>query len=143
MGPEKRLVLDANILIRAIFGFRVRELLALYGYAVEFYTPDHCIEEARRNLPRIAGIRRIPTIEAEAILDQLLQGFLHVTDRPLYEQYEKQARELIADRDADDWPVIATAILLQAPIWTEDRDFSGCGIATWSTAKVEIFLRTR
>ena len=43
-------------------------------------------------------------------------------------------------RDADDWPVLACAMCLGGPIWTEDADFFGTGIATWTTDRVEIFL---
>jgi hypothetical protein len=33
------------------------------------------------------------------------------------------------------------ALLLGLPIWTEDQDFFGSGIATWTTDRVELFLR--
>ena len=46
----------------------------------------------------------------------------------------------IRDRDPDDWPVIATALAVGCPIWTEDHDFFGCGVAVWRTELVEIYL---
>ena len=46
-----------------------------------------------------------------------------------------------ASRDASDWPIVATALLLDSPIWTEDRDFFGAGIATWTSNKIELYLR--
>jgi predicted nucleic acid-binding protein len=60
---------------------------------------------------------------------------------PAYEKYETWARERIAARDADDWPVVATALLLDAPIWTEDQDFFDSGIATWTSNRIEVYLR--
>src|SRR5260370_35801616 len=39
-------------------------------------------------------------------------------------------------RDADDWPGIACALTLGCPIWTEDRDFFGAGVPTWTTDRV-------
>ncbi len=66
---------------------------------------------------------------------------MHVVDCGLYEEFEERARLRISSRDADDWPVVATAMLLNAPIWTEDRDFFGSGIATWTSDKIEIYLR--
>jgi hypothetical protein len=39
---RKRLVLDANILLRAVFGIRVFTLLETYEDSVSFYTPDIC-----------------------------------------------------------------------------------------------------
>ena len=53
--------------------------------------------------------------------------------------WEQEAR-LRIPRDPGDWPVVATALALELPIWTEDRDFFGCGIATWITNTVEIYL---
>jgi predicted nucleic acid-binding protein len=62
-------------------------------------------------------------------------------DRSLYEDYEKLARERVLTRDADDWPIVAVALLLDFPISTEDQDFFGSGVATWTTDRVELFLR--
>ncbi len=59
----------------------------------------------------------------------------------LYEGLEDEARQRIDARDAEDWPVVATALLLAAPIWTEDQDFFGTGIATWTSDRVELFLK--
>src|SRR5208282_1530756 len=42
--------------------------------------------------------------------------------------------------DPDDWPIVAVAMLLDLPIWTEDQDFFGSGIATWTTDRVELYL---
>ena len=59
----------------------------------------------------------------------------------LYREFEPSARYRIASRDPDDWPVVATALLLNVPIWTEDQDFFGTGIPTWTTDRVEIYLK--
>ena len=64
-------------------------------------------------------------------------------DRGLYEEYQNTALERIALRDPDDWPVVATALLLDLPIWTEDRNFFGSAIATWTSDRVELYLQGR
>jgi predicted nucleic acid-binding protein len=46
---------------------------------------------------------------------------------------EAIARQRLARRDEDDWPILACALVLGYPIWTEDTDFFGCGVATWTT----------
>jgi predicted nucleic acid-binding protein len=78
---------------------------------------------------------------SEANLRQLLQSCLNIVECSVYEEFEQRARVRISSRDADDWPVVATALLLNAPIWTEDQDFFGSGIATWTSDKIEIYLR--
>ena len=35
---------------------------------------------------------------------------------------------------------VATAMEMGCPIWTEDTDFFGCGVATWTTDRVEFYL---
>src|ERR1039457_2699088 len=47
------LVLDANILMRAVLGKRARALLAKYGERIEFVAPDVAFDEARRRLPQV------------------------------------------------------------------------------------------
>jgi hypothetical protein len=47
MNPRKGLVLDANILMRAVLGRRVRELLEVYEDVATFYSPDVCFDDAR------------------------------------------------------------------------------------------------
>lgn len=36
-------------------------------------------------------------------------------------------------RDPNDWPAVACALALTAGIWTNDNDFLGTGVATWTT----------
>jgi predicted nucleic acid-binding protein len=141
MSDPKRVVLDANILLRGVFGTRVRDLLASYQETVAFCTPDVCVEEALRYVPAIAQRRKLDPQVSEANLRQLLQACVNIVDRSLYEEFEDRARSRIAMRDADDWPVVATALLIDAPIWTEDQDFFGSGIATWTSNRIELYLR--
>jgi predicted nucleic acid-binding protein len=141
VSKSKRVVLDANILIRAVFGERVLALLNSYEDSVEFYTPDVCLADARKHIPSIAMRRGVEPILAEAVLKEFSPGLIQVGDRSLYEELEDRARARISAHDANDWPVAVTALLLDAPIWTEDRDFFGSGIATWTSNKIELYLR--
>ncbi|MGO9776648.1 MAG: PIN domain-containing protein [Terracidiphilus sp.] len=141
MSANARIVLDANILIRAIFGKKAFGLLGKYEDNVEFYTPDYCVQEALSKIPEIAAKRQEYPELAELFLVLVIKSVVLVVDRSLYEEFEQRARARISSRDADDWPVVATALLLNAPIWTEDRDFFGSGIATWTSNNVEIYLR--
>ena len=140
MNPRKGLVLDANILMRAVLGRRVRELLETYEDAATFYSPDVCFADARRYLETELEKRGRDTATRLAALDKL-SGTVRVVDRTLYGDFEQLARERIEIRDPDDWPVVAVALLLDLPIWTEDQDLFGSGVATWTTDRVELFLR--
>ncbi len=134
------LVLDANILIRAVLGRRARELLASYGAALEFFTPDVAFAEAREHLPQILSKHGIPVPAALEVLAKV-SDVVQVVDVGTYSAYEEMARQRLQGRDLDDWPVLATALLMRCPIWTEDMDFFGVGVATWTTDRVELFLQ--
>jgi predicted nucleic acid-binding protein len=141
VSSSKKLVLDANILLRAVFGKRVRFLLKTFEDSVELYTPDICVVEAKKYIPSIAAQREIDPRMAEGVLAGILSDYVQLVDCGLYEMFEERARARISSRDVDDWPVVATALLLDAPIWTEDRDFFGTGIATWTSNRIELYLR--
>ena len=75
-----------------------------------------------------------------SVLDQVAL-IVQPVDKSLYEDYQEAASARVFPRDPDDWPVAAVALLLDLPIWTEDQDFFGSGIAIWTTDRVELFLR--
>jgi hypothetical protein len=66
MTRRKGLVLDANILLRAVFGQRVRELLEAFEDAVTFYSPDECFDDARKYIPDVSSRRERVSAMGEA-----------------------------------------------------------------------------
>lgn len=45
------------------------------------------------------------------------------------------------NHDINDWPVVATALTLNCPIWTEDKDFFGSGLPVWTTDRIHLFFK--
>jgi predicted nucleic acid-binding protein len=81
---------------------------------------------------------------APANIDEFQQGARAGREHHnLYQEHEQIARERMSARDIEDWPVVALAILLGPPIWTEDQDFFDSGVATWTTDRVELYLQDR
>ena len=133
------LVLDANILIRAVLGNKVLSLIRQHAGQVEFWAPDAAFAEAREHLPPILGARGIEASPVLELLD-LVSRIVQTVEAGTYSQFEDIARARLRQRDADDWPVLAAALTLGCPIWTEDTDFFGCGVATWTTDRIEFYL---
>jgi predicted nucleic acid-binding protein len=133
------LVLDTNILIRAVLGKRVLTLLRQHAGQVEFWAPEAAFAEAREHLPGILTARGIAADAALELLD-LISRIVRTVDAETYAQFEEIARARLKHRDEDDWPVLAAALALGCPIWTEDTDFFGCGVATWTTDRIELYL---
>lgn len=139
MNRERCLVLDANILMRGALGSRILPLLRRYETDVMFLTPELCFSDARYHVLDVKTRRGLNPVSALSLLDEI-ETRVHSVTAAAYVQLESVARPRISPRDNADWPIIATALLLNAPIWTEDQDFFGCGIATWTSDKVEIYL---
>jgi len=138
-GDERRLVVDANILIRATLGKHARELIGRYAPEVALFAPDTAFIEAQEYFAPLALKFGLP-LEHVIAAYRRLESHIQALPRPDYLDYESEARARIGQQDADDWPVIACALLLRCPIWTEDRDFFGTGTATWTSNRVEIYL---
>ena len=75
----------------------------------------------------------LPTLAA-------LENVVRAIDAELYRPLQQQALARIGDRDPDDWPALACALMLNCPVWTEDTDFFGTGVATWTTNRVKLYL---
>jgi len=135
------IVLDANILIRAVLGRRVWQLIDTYAaQGVRFFAPDVVFEDAEKYLPLLLKKRDKPVADLSASL-QYLRNNIEPVAPELYAVFESDARQRLRGRDENDWPVLATALALTCPIWTEDEDFFGTGVAAWTTNRIEIFLK--
>jgi predicted nucleic acid-binding protein len=133
------IVLDANILIRAVLGTRVRNQIFDNASTVKFFAPDVAYDDARKYLPDLLEKREMPAAPALAVLDALAPIVLPLAN-DFYFAVKHQALRRIGRRDPDDWPVLACAMLLQCSVWTEDVDFFGAGVATWSSASIDTFF---
>ena len=138
--PNRVLVLDANILVRAVLGERVRAVIGAYAEAVSFFVPEAAYAEAEEHLPTLVVKRGGDPEKAFALL-RSLRLLVVLIGREVYGELEADARERLATRDPEDWPILASALALGCPIWTEDTDLFGCGVATWTSDRVLMFLR--
>lgn len=133
------IVLDANILIRAVLGKRVRELIFANVTTVKFFAPDVAYADARKYLPALLKKRGVDADVVMLVLDRL-EGVVQPIDLEFYAGMQQQALRRIAQRDADDWPVLACAMTLGCPVWTEDADFFGTGVATWTSDRIALYF---
>ena len=135
------IVLDANIPIRAIMGRRVRQLLEQYaGPKLRFCAPDIAYLDAETYLPGLLSKRGKSSVDLRPSLEYL-RFLVEPVDRETYSPFENEARERLRGRDEEDWPVLATSLAFQCPIWTEDTDFFGIGVAVWTSNRIEIYLK--
>jgi predicted nucleic acid-binding protein len=135
------IVLDANILIRAVLGKRVRNLLETYAaHGIRFYAPEVAYADAAKYLPALLTKRGKASDELSGTL-AYLQNLVEPIGEEAFGLFEAEARQRLRGRDEEDWPVLATALSLSCAIWTEDTDFFGTGVAVWTSDRIEIFLK--
>lgn len=98
--------------------------------------------DSAKYLPSLLKKRGNRDVDVPAALEYL-GHIIEPVDREIYGLFENEARQRLRGRDENDWPVLATALGLACPIWTEDADFFGTGVAIWTTNRVEIFLKAQ
>ena len=131
-----RLVVDANILVSELLRERGRRLVA--DERLELFIATKVLEEALHELEkRIGYIARRTDASVEQLATLLILATaaasenLRVLEPGHYQAFEQEAQRRMP-RDFDDWHSVALALSLDAAIWTQDKDFLGCGIATWT-----------
>src|SRR5271170_5643190 len=104
------IVLDANILIRAVLGRQVQWLLETYGgRGIRVFAPDVAFADAGNYLPSLLIKRGKPITELAATIESL-RKMIQSIDRDFYLPFEAEARQRLTGRDEDDWPVLASAL---------------------------------
>ena len=135
---NRRLVIDANILIRAVLGVRVRELIDGYCESVAFYVAESNVEEAIEYLAELAPRRGIPDEIWRAALTTIMAA-VQIIPQVELAAAEREAMARIGHRDPEDWPR-GKRFRSIAPCGRKTRTL-GSGVAAWTTTTVEIYLR--
>jgi predicted nucleic acid-binding protein len=117
----------------------VRQLLLEHAPNVKFFAPDVASADARKYLPALLEKHGVNGAAALTVLDTLA-SIVQPLEFHLYAGLQHQALQRIAMRDADDWPVLACAMMLGCPVWTQDADFFGTVVATWTSDRVALYL---
>jgi predicted nucleic acid-binding protein len=118
----------------------VREVIETHAEDVLFFVPESAYAEAEEHLAALV-IKRGGDPEKALTLLRSLSRLMELIGGEVYREFEAEARERLARRDLEDWSILACALALRCPIWTEDTDFFGCGVATWTSDRVRMFLR--
>lgn len=139
-----RLVADANVLVGRLLGKQGRTIVTAPG--LELFVAAGAWTETLHELPkRVEAILRQGKLSREQV-ESLASGALALIDEVATLVNEEQYLPLQTEAlrripaDPDDWPTVAVALLLDAQIWSEDRDFFGCGVGVWTTQTLATHL---
>lgn len=86
--------------------------------------------EIARHLPRLAEKRKLDPALLLAAFQVMPIEWKSAAE---YEDQRAEAERRVASRDPDDWPTLALALKLAAPIWSQDKDFSDAGVEVVTT----------
>lgn len=139
-----RLVVDTSVLVGELLRVAGNERLA--DEHLELFIPERMAGEFAVELPRRItafaerrGVPRDATDQLATDCRAAVEANVVLVAEAVYASVEDEARARSL-RDPRDWPVVACALVLSAGIWTNDNDFLGTGIATWTTPTLSAWL---
>jgi predicted nucleic acid-binding protein len=139
-----QLIVDANVLVAEALRERGRALIA--HPALELFITDAAASETAHELRRRVSLLATRGVISEWLADKAPESIVAAIASHLTvvepESYSDRLAETTwrIPRDPLDAPTVALALALGCGIWTNDRDFFGCGLAVWSTEVLRSFL---
>ncbi len=127
-----KLVADANVLLSAVLGGRARIVLT-HPKIESIFTTEVTFSEVEEYALVLARKRRLAS---DTLLLAVATLPVAMVERDSYARSIAEARRLIGRRDPDDIDVLALALHLKIPLWSNDNDFREAGIEWYTTAQL-------
>jgi len=124
-----RLVADANVLLSAAIGGRAK-LIVEHPRVREVLTTEFTLAEVHEYAGVLARKKRLAT---DIVLLAVAALPVHVLRRESYQGRISEAAKRIGSRDPDDVELLALALHLELPIWSNDKDFERAGVELFTT----------
>lgn len=132
----RKLAADANVILSAVAGKAA--LRIFLEKDIEIVTTQFNIDEVREYLGVIAGKYEI----REEILESQLKLLpLKIYQQDFYKEFLYSAAKSLSGKDEDDIELLALAMRLKIPVWSNDRDFKHSGVDLYTTAKLLKILK--
>ncbi|HTW59046.1 MAG TPA: PIN domain-containing protein [Terriglobales bacterium] len=132
-----QLVADANVLLSAVLGGRAK-LVLRHPEIETVFTTEQVFDEVEEYAVLLARKRRLAV---DAVLLATATLPVVVVPREDYAAAIARARRSIAKRDPDDVDVLALALHLKIPLWSNDNDFEEAAVEWYTTAELLRKLR--
>lgn len=143
-------MVDANVLVSELLRVRGRGLIEgpILDLRVSEEALDEALHEMNKRAARIVEQGRANRASVEAMLDDargIVGRRIVPVPREVYSEYLERSAYRVP-WDPDDVPTVALALTLggdegRCGIWTNDGDFLGCGLPTWTTETLLAHLR--
>ena len=139
--PSAYIAVDANIILSAVLGFGSRRYFPPVAEARILVTTAAVREEVESVILRVAP-RGGDRLQDAAALFGLIAVEPVVVTTKLVAHAATTLRDAVASRNGSeaDAHLLALAWMLDADIWSHDRDFAGTGWPSWSSANLAAAL---
>jgi len=132
-----KIAADANALLSAVLGGRAR-LILQHPDVEEVLTAEETLDEVQEYAPVLAKKNRL---HEDVVLLAVATLPVTVVERKLYTPAIAEASKRIGQRDPDDIPILALALTLNVPLWSNDKDFRDTGVDWYTTERLLRHLR--
>ena len=126
------LVADANVLLSAVIGGRAKEVLQ-HTSITQVFVAEATLVEVQEYAAQLAGKKGLPH---DVVLLAVASLPVIVVESATYEKSVPEAKRRIGRRDPDDIDVLALALHVDAPVWSNDNDFEDAGVQWFTTAEL-------
>ncbi|HHV76581.1 MAG TPA: PIN domain-containing protein [Syntrophothermus lipocalidus] len=137
MKLSGKVAIDANAILSALIGGKAVKVF-VEAEGVEFVTTARVSAEVREYIPVLAKKKGLNRGNMEAIFSLLN---LEIVPEDVYRPCLPKALDLGGKRDPDDADLVALALALNCPVWTNDNDLIELAeIKTLTTAEFLFFI---
>ncbi|MBI5026654.1 MAG: PIN domain nuclease [Nitrospirae bacterium] len=132
----KKLAADANVILSAVAGKAALRIFLKEN--LELVTTEYNIEEVKEYL---SVISEKYGLGMEILESQLKLLPLKVYPGNFYEDFINKAKNKLSGKDEDDIELLALAMKLKVPVWSNDNDFKHSGVEVFTTARLLKILK--
>jgi predicted nucleic acid-binding protein len=127
--PLRSVAADANVLLSAAMGRAAQRVF--HESPLVVVTTETILDEVHEYLGLLARKAALDPARVEKHLTELpIQAYLE----PLYRSHLAEAGRYIGKRDPDDVALLALALKLQIPVWSNDKDLRVAPVELFATA---------
>lgn len=126
------IVTDANILLAVAVGLAAGKA---FQKPITAYTTSHTYAEVLKYLPHFSERYKVSIEDAILRIEDLP---IEIKPQEFYASKLQEAKALMEDKDPEDVDLLALALFLDAPVWSNDDHFKDLPVKRYTTAE---FLR--
>jgi len=127
-----QLAADANVLLAAAGGHAAKKVFFDVP-GVRVFSTDHVLDETRAYVPEFSESY---SLDPDQVVRALGTLGVKALPRVVYESRIPEASRRIGGRDPDDVELLALAIALRVPIWSNDNVFRRARHEWYTTARL-------